>query len=92
MTIVVPIKDGRLFSDSSFFIKLELGEGMEILSQDTVENLEETLFDYLIIGSKEHPKVDEAMELGARALLGRDGMRLEEIIEGLMFRELDEIV
>ena len=92
MTIVVPIKDDKLFSNSSLFMKLELGEGMEVVSKESIKNIEETLFDYLIIGTKEHPKVDEAMELGARALLARDGMGLEEIVEGLMFRELDEIV
>ena len=98
MRIVVPIKkqDGLqsqicLIDEAQGFAFVELGEGMSVENLQFQENFENELFDYIVVCDK-NEELEEAFDLGARALLARPGMSLEEIVEALMFRELDEIL
>ncbi len=84
-SIVVPVKDAKHFA----FV--HLGEGMELQKIEFKESFFNELFDYIVTPNKEDD-LEEAYDLGARALLAMEGMSIEEIVEGLMFRELDEIM
>ena len=98
MRIVVPVKvqDGldsvvSLIDEASGFAFLDLGEGMSVETLSFKNSFENELFDYIIVCDK-NEELEEAFDLGARALLARPGMNLDEIVEALMFRELDEIL
>ena len=98
MLVVVPVKseDGAKsivtrVKDADLFAFVALGEGMRIEDIAFKKSFENEMFDYIITPDKED-ELDEAFDLGARALLAMPGMSVEDIVEGLMFRELDEIM
>ncbi len=97
MRVLVPVREKSgeesivcNVGDAGSFALLELGEGMEIVQIDFRDDFSDELFDYIVTSDK-NDDIDEAFELGARALLARPGMSIEEIVEAMMFRELDEI-
>ncbi|BCD60898.1 MULTISPECIES: hypothetical protein [unclassified Nitratiruptor] len=98
MLIVVPTKefageDSKIstVTEAQTFVFVQLGEGMQIEEIHEKPSFENELFDYIVSPDKSD-NLEEAFNLGARALLARNGMSVEEIVEALMFRELDEIV
>ncbi|MRI83963.1 MAG: hypothetical protein C6I00_06040 [Nitratiruptor sp.] len=97
MVVVVPVANPQganskvcPITQAKAFAFLRLGEGMEIEGLEFREGFANELFDY-IVTPKRNDALEEAFDLGARALLAMDGMSLEEIVEAMMFRELDEI-
>ncbi len=84
-SVVLPYKKAKLFA------LLELGEGMKIEKLEFVENIDNLFFDYIVTPDK-NDELELAFDLGARALLAMPGMDIEQIVEAMMFRELDEIV
>ncbi|MRI58282.1 MAG: hypothetical protein C6H99_02115 [Epsilonproteobacteria bacterium] len=84
-SIIAPVRDAEAFA----FVTL--GEGMRIEAIEFRKSFENELFDYIVTPDK-HDDLEDAYDLGARALLAMPGMSVEEIVEALMFRELDEIV
>ncbi|BCD68728.1 hypothetical protein [Nitratiruptor sp. YY09-18] len=98
MHIVIPVKSVNKeesivapTKEATSYAFLELGEGMQIVAINFFDALPQDFFDYIITPDK-NDNLDEAYELGARALLARAGMSIDEIVEALMFRELDEIM
>ena len=98
MKVVIPVRsmEGEesivsSFKSAKLFAILELGEGLKIERLEFVENIDNIFFDYIVTPDKED-ELDSAFELGARALLAMPGMDIEQIVEAMMFRELDEIV
>lgn len=98
MVIVVPVKANEgesskiaTLQDATMYAFIQLAEGMKIERITFKENFSNELFDYIVTPNK-NDELDEAFDLGARALLAHPGMDLEEIVEALMFRELDEIM
>ncbi len=98
MKIVVPVKNVEgiesvvtTLKNAKFFGLLELGEGMQIENLEFIERIDTLFFDYIITPDKDE-ELDMAYEIGARALLAMPGMDIEEIVEAMMFKELDEIV
>ncbi len=97
MRVVVPVREAEgeesivcKVGEAGSFAFLELGEGMEILDITFRNGFSDDFFEYIVTPDK-NDDIDEAFELGARALLARPGMSVEEIVEAMMFRELDEI-
>ncbi len=97
MRVVIPVREAEgeesivcKVAEAKSFAFLELGEGMEILDITFRNGFSDDFFDYIVTPDK-NDDIDEAFELGARALLARPGMSIEEIVEAMMFRELDEI-
>ena len=97
MRVLVPVRQAQgeesevcPLTQATSFALVELGEGMEIRSIAFVQDFVNVFFDYIVTSDK-NDEVDEAFELGARALLAREGMSVAEIVEAIMFRELDEI-
>ncbi len=93
MRVVIPLRNGSLASVASAqtYAFVELDESMQKQHISYKESWSGEFFDY-IVTSKRDDALDEAFELGARALLAREGMDIEAILEAMMFRELDEIV
>ncbi len=98
MRIVVPVRSAEgeesvvtTLKGAKLFALLDLGEGMRIENLEFVDNMDNIFFDYIVTPDKED-ELDSAFELGARALLAMPGMDIEQIVEAMMFRELDEIV
>ncbi len=98
MKIVVPVKNVEgiesvvtTLKNAKFFGLLELGEGMQIENLEFIERIDTLFFDYIITPDKDE-ELNMAYEIGARALLAMPGMDIEEIVEAMMFKELDEIV
>ena len=98
MKIVVPVKNVEgiesvvtTLKNAKFFGLLELGEGMKIENLEFIERIDTLFFDYIITPDKDE-ELDMAYEIGARALLAMPGMDIEQIVEAMMFKELDEIV
>lgn len=98
MKVVVPVQsmEGEESTVSScksakLFAVLELGEGLNIKRLEFVEKIDNLFFDYIVTSDK-NDELDLAFDLGARALLAMPGMDIEQIVEAMMFRELDEIV
>ena len=98
MVIVVPVKENEGESskavttkEASMYAFMQLAEGMKIEKITFKESFSNELFDYIVTPDKDD-ELDEAFDLGARALLAYPGMNLEEIVEAMMFRELDEIM
>lgn len=93
MRVVIPLKDGGVVttSEAQTYAFVELDESMQPQNIVYKNNFTQEFFEY-IVTSKKDDNLDEAYELGARALLARRGMSVEEILEAMMFRELDEIV
>jgi len=98
MRIVVPVRSAEgkgsvitTLKDAKLFAVLELGEGMKTEDMEFVENIDNLFFDYIVTPDK-NDELDLAFDLGARALLAMPGMDIEQIVEAMMFRELDEIV
>ncbi len=98
MKIVVPVKNVEgiesvvtTLKNAKFFGLLELGEGMKIKNLEFIERIDTLFFDYIITPDKDE-ELDMAYEIGARALLAMPGMDIEQIVEAMMFKELDEIV
>ncbi len=96
MVVAVPVdnesfEEARVvpISDAKGFLLMEV-EGGKLLKSGFFSTLGEEFFDYIVVASK-NEELEEIFDLGARALLGRKGMYMEEIIEALMFAELDEI-
>ena len=77
--------------EAKSFAFIELGEGMEMRAVKFRDTFANELFDYFVTTDK-HDDLDEVFELGARVLLARPGMSIDDVVEGMMFRELDEIV
>ncbi len=97
MLVVVPVReaDGAdsvvcRVGEAKAFAFMRLGEGMQIEGVEFKESFSNELFDYIVTPDK-NDDLEEAWDLGARALLAMPGMSLEEIAEAMMFRELDEI-
>ncbi len=97
MRIVIPVKSQAgeeseiaLVKEASVFALVDLGEGMQIENLTFIKSFENELFDYIVACDK-NDEIDAAFDLGARALLAHPGMSIEEVVEALMFRELDEI-
>ncbi len=95
MIVVIPVKSEKepllspLGSASSFaFVTLK--EGMQKEKISFQASFSNQFFDYIVVSDKGE-EIDEAFELGARALLAKEGMSIDEIVEAMMFRELDEI-
>ncbi len=98
MLVVVPVESigGEsskiaTVKEAKSFAFMELGEGMQIERLEFKPSFSNEMFDYIVTPDK-NDELDEAFELGARALLAYPGMLLEEIAEAMMFRELDEIM
>jgi len=72
------------------FVFVQLGEGMEIEGVRFKEDLDGEPLDYIVTPERDDD-LEEAFDLGARALLAPRGSSVEEIVEAMMFRELDEI-
>ena len=81
---IVSIDNAKTFA----FINTESGKIKDYQFKDSYEN---EMFDYIIVNSK-NEELEEVFDLGARALLARPNMYIEDIIEALMFCELDEIL
>ena len=97
MRVVIPVREAKgkesvvcKVAEAKSFAIVDLGEGMELLKITFRESFSDDFLDYIVTPDKDDD-IDEAFELGARALLARPGMRVEEIVEAMMFRELDEI-
>jgi hypothetical protein len=97
MVVVVPIKDKKdleskitRLNDSRSFAFLYLNEKMQIEKVEFKPTFENEIFDYFITCDKSED-LDSVFDLGARVLLAFNGVTLDEIVEGMMFRELDEI-
>ncbi|WP_281951547.1 hypothetical protein [Nitrosophilus kaiyonis] len=97
MLVVIPvdksdIEEAKIVSinkaKSFAFIDTESGKIKDYQFKDSFEN---EMFDYIIVNSK-NEELEDVFELGARALLARENMYIEDIIEALMFAELDEIL
>lgn len=97
MLIVVPvdkndIDEAKITSiDEAEYFAFINTEGGKINSYEFKDSFANEMFDYIIVNDK-NEDLDEVFELGARALLARKNMYIEDIIEALMFAELDEIV
>ena len=95
MKIVIPLsqKDGGVVSlkEAKLFAIVNVDESMQVQDIAYQEDFSQEFFDYIVTPDK-HDELDEAYELGARALLARKGMDVNEIVEAMMFRELDEIL
>ena len=95
MKIVIPLsqKDGGVVSlkEAKLFAIVNVDESMQVQDIAYQEDFSQEFFDYIVTPDK-HDELDEAYELGARALLARKGMDVDEIVEAMMFRELDEIL
>ena len=96
MLIVIPvdkedIEEAKITSienaKSFAFIDTESGKIKNYEFKDRFDN---EMFDYIIVNDK-NEDIEEVFELGARALLARPNMYIEDIIEAIMFAELDEI-
>ncbi len=93
MLVVIPL-DGEMItrvSEAKEFAFVKLGESMQIEKITKYPSFANQLFDYIVTPDKDE-NLEEAYELGARALLAREGMSIDDIVEAMMFRELDEIV
>ncbi len=98
MLVVIPVRECRseesevcLVTEAKMFAFVRVGDGMSIEEIECKERLGEQFFDYIVTIDKAD-SLEEAYDLGARALLARRGMRVEDVIDAMMFRELDEIV
>ncbi|SMC08435.1 hypothetical protein [Nitratiruptor tergarcus] len=98
MLVVIPVASINnqeslvcTIADAKSFAFVKLSESMQIENIQFKENFANEFFDYIVTPKKDD-ELDEAYELGARALLANNGMSIEDIIEAMMFRELDEIV
>ena len=98
MLVVVPVQEEAAQESLATSVKraksfafLYLGEGMRLERLEFRESFADELFDYIVTTDK-NDDLEEAYDLGARALLAMPGMCVEDVVEGLMFRELDEIV
>jgi len=95
MKIVIPLsqKDGGIVTlkEAKLYAIVQVNESMQIEDITYTEDFSQEFFEYIVTPDK-NDELDEAYELGARALLAREGMDIDEIIEAMMFRELDEIV
>ncbi len=95
MKIVIPLsqKDGGVVSlkEAILYAIVTVNGSMQVQDIAYKEDFSQEFFDYIVTPDK-HDELDEAYELGARALLARKGMDVDEIIEAMMFRELDEIL
>lgn len=95
MKIVIPLsqKDGGIVTlkEAKLYAIVQVNESMQIEDITYTEDFSQEFFEYIVTPDK-NDDLDEAYELGARALLAREGMDIDEIIEAMMFRELDEIV
>ncbi len=98
MRVVVPVSEIRgeespicKITSAKAFAFLRLGEGMSVERLEFKESFENEFFDYIVVSHK-NEDLETAYDLGARALLAREGMDIEQIVEAMMFRELDEIV
>ncbi|NPA03401.1 MAG: hypothetical protein GXO61_00905 [Epsilonproteobacteria bacterium] len=96
MVVLIPVKtqEGEAskittVKDAKTFALVTFKEGM-IEHIDFKDSLEGLFFDYAITTSKDDD-LDDFYDLGARVLLGFEGMSIQEVGEALMFRELDEI-
>ena len=93
MRIVIPLKDGGVVAidEAEIYAFVEVNESMQPKNIVYKDDFTQEFFEYIVTPKKDD-NLDEAYELGARALLARRGMSVEEILEAMMFRELDEIV
>lgn len=95
MLVVIPIDSESetitRVSEAKEFAFVHLGEGMQIEKIEKYPSFANQLFDYIVTPDKDED-LEGAYELGARALLARDGMSIDEVVEAMIFRELDEIV
>ena len=98
MKIVVPVKNvegvesvATTLKNAKSFGLLELGDGMRIENLEFIQRIDTLFFDYIITSDK-NDELDMVYALGARALLAMPGMNIEQIVEAMMFKELDEIV
>jgi len=81
---IVSIDNAKTFA----FIDTQNGKIKDYQFRDSYEN---EMFDYIIVNSRDE-NLEEIFDLGARALLAKANMSIEEIVEALMFAELDEII
>jgi len=81
---ITPIKEAK------FFVFLDTKEG-KIKNWEFKKDYKNDIFDYMVVMDK-NENLEDVFELGARALLGRKNMYIDDIVEALMFAELDEIV
>ncbi len=98
MVLVVPIaqENGEkslltTIKEAKSFAFLKLGNGMQIENMKFKPSFSNEMFDYIVTPDK-NDDFEDAFDLGARVLLGNRGMSVEDIVEGVMFRELDEII
>jgi len=98
MLIVVPVDTNNIeetkitsVKDARYFAFLKLGDGAKVLKSEFKESFHNEMFDYIVVNSK-NEDLDEIVETGVRALLARPNMYVEDILEAIMFAELDEIM
>ncbi|HIE35288.1 MAG TPA: hypothetical protein EYP79_03725 [Campylobacterales bacterium] len=98
MVVVIPVNNDNLeeakitsFNDANFFLFLTLSTGAKIENYKFKKSFQDEMFDYIVVNNK-NEELDEVFELGARALLARKNMYVEDIVEAIMFSELDEII
>ena len=98
MKVVVPVSERRgeespisKIEKAQAFAFLTLADGMSIEAIEFKERFENDFFDYIVVSDK-NEEIEMAYDLGARVLLARPGMEIGQIVEAMMFKELDEIV
>ena len=97
MLIVIPVDSNDLqeakitsVKDARYFVFLKLGDGAKVLKSEFKESFYNEMFDYMVVNSP-NEDLEEVEETGARVLLARENMYVEDILEAIMFAELDEI-
>ncbi|WP_187647394.1 hypothetical protein [Nitrosophilus labii] len=97
MLVVIPVdlndmEEGKITSiaDANYFVFLKLADGAKVKNSEFKKSFSNEIFDYIVVNDR-NEDLEEVFELGARALLARKNMYIEDILEAIMFAELDEL-